>query len=483
MLSVLFISAPFAFAQSIPSSSSTNTTSTAIEAQAQLEATGSDNIQGGMIAFQGNLNNASGTSVTDGLYNMDFKIYDAPTNGNVKWEESFTGDQRIQVTGGQFSASLGQSVPINLDFDNNIYYLAVTVGGTGDVPSWDSEMTPRKEIITVAELLQQANADGKSVLDEFIEALNSGNNIVVIVDSATMANLLSGLEQQSTNAQNSSATNNGGGGILSQLTEFFVSAFESIQSELAYIGKGVTQILSMLTDISTKVDQIYQAVVVNNGGKVSSIAAIAPSVSSSTSATPTSQQSGSAIVLANQQSININTPAIQSDSNVLITLVDGYNEQNMSQIGWAISNRVSGQYFTITFDQPLASNTVINWWVLNTDSSADVTNSGSASDSTASTTEQDATSASDNNATTTDSSSTLVSPDQGSSTSTDIAPSSSSTTTDSNSASTSTSQVAPTVITTVGSLDSSSQGSITSSPDTTSSDSQSSSSQSTSTSQ
>jgi hypothetical protein len=336
-----------------------------------LGAGDSENIQGGTIAFQGNLNDASGTSVSDGFYNIDFKIYDAPTDGNVQWEESFTGDERIQVTGGKFSASLGESSPINLDFDNNTYYLAVTVGNTGDTPVWDKEMTPREEIITVQQLLAQAKADGKSALDELIQALYSGNNMVVIVDSATMANLLASMEQQATN-QNSATP--GGGGFLSQLAGFFANMFESIQSELIAIAHGITQSLNLLADISQKVDEIYQAVVVNN--KVPLSASALSSMTPPGSTVP-DQQSGTAVVLADDENINIATPAIETDSNVFITLASGSGQGTAPLGDWRISKRVRGQNFTVTFDKPVTADTVINWWVLNTDSPT-----GSATSST-----------------------------------------------------------------------------------------------------
>lgn len=375
IFALIIFSAPHVFADdtSVVSSSqgSASGTIATTTAGTLLGAGDNENIQGGTIAFQGDLNDASGTSVSDGLYNIDFKIYDAPQDGNVQWEESFTGDERIQVTDGKFSASLGQTSPINLDFDNNTYYLAVTVGNTGDTPVWDKEMTPREEIITVQQLLAQAKTDGKSALDELIQALYSGNNMVVIVDSATMANLLASMEQQAT-SQNSAAA--GGGGFLSQLAGFFVNMFEAIQSQLVAIAHGITQSLNLLADISQKVDQIYQAVVVNN--KVPLTASVLSSMSPPGTTVP-DQQSGTAVVLADDENINIATPAIETDSNVFITLANGSGQGTAPLGDWTISNRVPGQYFTVTFDKPVTSDTVINWWVLNTDSSQ-----GSATSST-----------------------------------------------------------------------------------------------------
>jgi hypothetical protein len=359
--STAFVAAPLVVLADNAATSTSSTSSSSTPSEALQDAT---------IAFQGTLNNASGTPVPDGLYNLDFKIYDAPTDGNVQWEESFTGDQRISVASGTFSVSLGEAAPINLNFDGASYYLAVTVGGDGDSPVWDTEMTPRREIITIEELLAQANADGKSVLAEFISLLNSGNNMVVIVDSATMASLLSSLEQQTANPTSTLAASSGGGnggGILGLLAGFFINAFENIQSQLADIGSGMTQSLSLLADISAKVDQIYQAVVVNGDAGSTTVASTPPGTDVA------SQQSGSAILPAGEASVSIITPAIEDDSNVFITLLDGSNQETIPQADWAITNRVDGQYFTITFDEPASSDRMIDWWVLNTDTSDGLT--------------------------------------------------------------------------------------------------------------
>ncbi|MFZ1458695.1 MAG: hypothetical protein WAT17_02350, partial [Candidatus Saccharimonadales bacterium] len=56
--------------------------------------------------FQGRLLDATGVPVADGLYNMQFKLYDASTGGTQLWtetRENSTPDYRVQVTNGLFT--------------------------------------------------------------------------------------------------------------------------------------------------------------------------------------------------------------------------------------------------------------------------------------------------------------------------------------------------------------------------------------------
>ncbi|MEJ5263392.1 MAG: hypothetical protein WHT45_11965, partial [Ignavibacterium sp.] len=89
------------------------------------------------INFQGVLKDASGNVVTNGNYNLTFKIYDAGVGGTVLWSETKT----VQVEGGIFTTQLGSVNPINLPFDG-AYWVAVSVGS-------DPEMTPRMQFTSV----------------------------------------------------------------------------------------------------------------------------------------------------------------------------------------------------------------------------------------------------------------------------------------------------------------------------------------------
>ncbi|MEP0861951.1 MAG: hypothetical protein HRF52_11000 [Ignavibacterium sp.] len=83
------------------------------------------------INFQGVLKDASGNIVSNGDYNVTFKIYNAETGGTELWTET----KLVNVVDGIFSTQLGSVTPITLPFDA-AYWLGITVGG-------GSELTPR----------------------------------------------------------------------------------------------------------------------------------------------------------------------------------------------------------------------------------------------------------------------------------------------------------------------------------------------------
>ncbi|HEY3413934.1 MAG TPA: hypothetical protein VGM51_12910, partial [Armatimonadota bacterium] len=85
------------------------------------------------IAFQGTLNNATGGRLPDGSYSATFRLYDAPTGGNLLWTETKT----VTTGKGSFSTALGDTgaIPASLQFDQP-YWLEVQIGA-------DPAMTPR----------------------------------------------------------------------------------------------------------------------------------------------------------------------------------------------------------------------------------------------------------------------------------------------------------------------------------------------------
>ncbi len=88
------------------------------------------------ITYQGILKNADATIVTDGDYQLTFKLYDVESGGTALWTET----QTVSVSNGLFSAYLGTETAITLDF-NSQYWLGITVAS-------GSEMTPRTKIVT-----------------------------------------------------------------------------------------------------------------------------------------------------------------------------------------------------------------------------------------------------------------------------------------------------------------------------------------------
>ncbi|MCA2004413.1 MAG: hypothetical protein LDL01_01335 [Ignavibacterium sp.] len=89
------------------------------------------------INFQGVLKDASGNIVSNGDYNITFKIYNAESGGTALWTET----KLVNVVNGVFSTQLGSITPITLPFDV-AYWLGVTVGS-------NPEMTPRTAFTSV----------------------------------------------------------------------------------------------------------------------------------------------------------------------------------------------------------------------------------------------------------------------------------------------------------------------------------------------
>jgi len=106
------------------------------------------------INYQARLLNADGSLVPDGLYNVEFKIYDSASAGasaqgacslnsstdDCWWVETRTGGNTVRVVNGYIAVNLGSVTPFgaNIPWDQNLY-ITMRVGGIG-APVWDTEM-------------------------------------------------------------------------------------------------------------------------------------------------------------------------------------------------------------------------------------------------------------------------------------------------------------------------------------------------------
>jgi hypothetical protein len=91
-----------------------------------------------VVGFEGFLANASGQPLATSTYSTTFKVYDAPTGGNVLWTET----KSVQVTNGLYAVTLGSpSNPIANVMSGN-RWIGVTVSG-------GSEVSPRTQILSV----------------------------------------------------------------------------------------------------------------------------------------------------------------------------------------------------------------------------------------------------------------------------------------------------------------------------------------------
>jgi len=107
-----------------------------------------------LINYQGVLTDpTTGNPVADKIYAITFAIYSVETQGTPLWTET----QNVVVTGGYFNVSLGSVDPNNNPlpyslFDGSDRYLGVKVGT-------DTEMTPRKRIVSVGYAMKSYNTD------------------------------------------------------------------------------------------------------------------------------------------------------------------------------------------------------------------------------------------------------------------------------------------------------------------------------------
>jgi hypothetical protein len=112
----------------------------------------------GLITYQGLLADSAGNSA-DGLFLIQFRIYDDSTGGSILWDNGF---RTVQVTDGLFTYTLGDSTFFPLDlFDSPVRWLGIRVGV-------DPELTPRKQLVSSPYSLRAAKADVVSNDSEFV---------------------------------------------------------------------------------------------------------------------------------------------------------------------------------------------------------------------------------------------------------------------------------------------------------------------------
>src|SRR3989344_1081434 len=142
------------------------------------------------INYQGKLTDSSGVLVGDGDYNMFFRIYTASSGGNAIWSESRTSTSTaVTVTNGLFSVLLGDITSISsLNFNQDLY-LGVSIGATSSTPTWDAEMSPRKQFGTVPSAFVADTLDGLDS-DAFIRSdiVGTSTGGLLVLASTTLQN-------------------------------------------------------------------------------------------------------------------------------------------------------------------------------------------------------------------------------------------------------------------------------------------------------
>jgi microcystin-dependent protein len=110
-----------------------------------------------LLPFQGRLTDASGNAVADGAKVVEFKMYDAPTGGSVKWAGEV---HKLSVNGGLVNTMLGSKAGLgSVDF-STATFLQVTVDANGDgqITSADPPLLPRQSIVSAVYASEAGNA-------------------------------------------------------------------------------------------------------------------------------------------------------------------------------------------------------------------------------------------------------------------------------------------------------------------------------------
>jgi len=113
----------------------------------QNQSTTATTLNAGGLSYQGTLMDSSGYPLT-GIYEITFRIYDAPSDGTLLWEEVRSGANAVPVYNGLFNVMMGSLNPIpEVVWEISELFLGLKIGN-------DEEMSPLQPIGSVPSALQ-----------------------------------------------------------------------------------------------------------------------------------------------------------------------------------------------------------------------------------------------------------------------------------------------------------------------------------------
>ena len=124
------------------------------------------------MPYQGRLTDVDGKPLT-GSYNMEFRVYDAPTGGTLLWEEMWTGENSVEVSDGLLNLMLGSlnNTLASAIAGHDDLYLGVTVGT-------DSELSPRVPLGSVPFSMQALTVpDGSITTNKIADGAVTGSKV------------------------------------------------------------------------------------------------------------------------------------------------------------------------------------------------------------------------------------------------------------------------------------------------------------------
>ena len=154
----------------------------------------------GVITYQGSLTTPDGEPQASGAYDMEFKLWNSASGGDMHWMELHSGANAVVVTNGVFSVNLGSITPFPDDLFATTPHLWIEVAADADGNgiTGDEVYSPRVQFTATPYAFHSDNANKLDGLDAtaFIKSseditLQAGTKIVFpdgsTQDTATLA--------------------------------------------------------------------------------------------------------------------------------------------------------------------------------------------------------------------------------------------------------------------------------------------------------
>ena len=245
------------------------------------------------INFQGRLLTASGATVPDGYYNLEFKIYQDGTGsaagnpgGTLKWTESWLnqGGNGVMVKNGYMSVQLGALSPLSsVDWNQDTLWLSINVGNTNATCTpfvscaGDGEMLPMKRLASTPYAMNAGMLGGKDA-SGFIQNTTTPQTANIAIQSASatsVAAVIQGTTGQTANLLDLKTAGNATP-VVAVSSTGAVSMQASSNSTAALVVKNQAG-ASVLT-----VDTTYSKVTVGNASTVGTALDVVGSINTST---------------------------------------------------------------------------------------------------------------------------------------------------------------------------------------------------------
>lgn len=153
------------------------------------------------LNFQARLENGSGAIAPDGVYNVEFKLYQGGTSaggGTLKWTEDWlnSASNGVRVANGYLTVNLGSitSFPTTINWDADLY-LSMNIGGTGGTATWDGEMSPYLKLTSVPYAFQAKSAEQLQIIQGSytgtlgFNTLTANRNLLLPDESGTLCTI------------------------------------------------------------------------------------------------------------------------------------------------------------------------------------------------------------------------------------------------------------------------------------------------------